>query len=384
MNHTPEIIGGIPYTNKSLFHKMRFAIGDSAVWIGNLKGDGKSLLFVRDIEMSRARAAAAANDITCSAEYVPEGGLSGDRDTALAQAVAECFVRHRIKKVKSDRSLPYIFAWHIQQRGIEIAYSPELGTIERRVKSNQEIEHLTKAQEVTAKAMTMACEWIATSNANKDGILFQGQEQVSSESVKRKITQFLINEGFSTPSGSIVATVPHVADCHHFGTGPLKTGLPIIVDIFPKDDTTHYNGDCTRTVVHGDPDDIVLKMHKAVVGAKKAGCEELAPGTTGENVHKKTIKTLFDHGFDFRRGSANTENSIPAMRHGTGHGIGLDVHEPILLDDGGGKILPNEVFTVEPGLYSTKLGGVRVEDMVQVTESGHKILCELHEGLFWK
>ena len=71
------------------------------------------------------------------------------------------------------------------------------------------------------------------------------------------------------------------------------------------------------------------------------------------------------------------------MRHGTGHGIGLDVHEPILLDHGGGEILQGEVFTVEPGLYSATLGGVRVEDMVVVTASGHEVLAPLPEGLNW-
>jgi Xaa-Pro aminopeptidase len=72
------------------------------------------------------------------------------------------------------------------------------------------------------------------------------------------------------------------------------------------------------------------------------------------------------------------------MRHGTGHGIGLEVHEPILLDHGGGGILENEIFTVEPGLYSSTLGGVRVEDMVLATKHGHEILSPVHEGLDWR
>ena len=71
------------------------------------------------------------------------------------------------------------------------------------------------------------------------------------------------------------------------------------------------------------------------------------------------------------------------MRHGTVHGIGLEVHEPILLDDGGGEILKGEVFTVEPGLYSATLGGVRIEDMAKVDDTGSEILSELHEGLDW-
>ena len=73
-----------------------------------------------------------------------------------------------------------------------------------------------------------------------------------------------------------------------------------------------------------------------------------------------------------------------SMRHGTGHGIGLDVHEPILLSDGGGEILNNEVFTVEPGLYSAKFGGVRVEDMVAVTAAGPINFNLLPDHLDWR
>lgn len=378
------LLGGVPNVNRSLFHRIQFNVVDSAVWIGNLNGDGKSLLFVRDIEVGRAREVTSVDRVTCSSEHVPEGGLSGDRDTALAQAVAECLINNGVSKITTDRTLPWIFGWHIMHRGIEVNYSPDLGVIERRVKSEDELEKLLKAQQMTAKAMTMACQWIAHAEAGADGTLQQDGQILTSEGVRRKITRFLIEEGFTTPTDSIVATLPHVADCHHFGTGPLKTGVPTIVDIFPRDEHTFYNGDCTRTVVHGQASDTVEAMHKAVTAAKAAGCAALKPGTTGEAVHKATVDVILDHGFEFRRGSSDMNNPAPAMRHGTGHGIGLDVHEPILLDEGAGSIMENEVFTVEPGLYSAAYGGVRVEDMVQVTAGGSRILAGFHEGLYWK
>jgi Xaa-Pro aminopeptidase len=242
---------------------------------------------------------------------------------------------------------------------------------------------LTKAQTVTMEAMQMACSWIATASADAIGVLHQGGEVLTSERVRRRITQFVLERGFSNSHDSIVATVPHVADCHHFGTGPLVSGVPVIVDIFPRDDSTGYNGDCTRTVVHGTPTDTVKRMHAAVVAAKNAGCAALCAGTTGEAVHRATVAVIEEHGFAFKRGSSKVDDAIPAMRHGTGHGIGLDVHEPILLDDGGGEILSGEVFTVEPGLYSATLGGVRVEEMAWVNGDSASILGTLHEGLIW-
>jgi Xaa-Pro aminopeptidase len=377
------LLAGVPQSNMTLYHRIRFSVGDSAAWIGNFGGAGESLLLVRDIEMERARQHARADRVACAADFVPEGGLSGDRDTALAQATAECLRRAGANVVVTDRTLPFLFAWQLQQAGMEVQYDADLGVLQRRVKDGEEIVALTKAQTVTMEAMQMACSWIATASADAIGVLHQGGEVLTSERVRRRITQFVLERGFSNSHDSIVATVPHVADCHHFGTGPLVSGVPVIVDIFPRDDSTGYNGDCTRTVVHGTPTDTVKRMHAAVVAAKNAGCAALCAGTTGEAVHRATVAVIEEHGFAFKRGSSKVDDAIPAMRHGTGHGIGLDVHEPILLDDGGGEILSGEVFTVEPGLYSATLGGVRVEEMAWVNGDSASILGTLHEGLIW-
>ncbi len=381
----PAILAGVPVINQTLYHRIRFVVPDSTVWLGNLPsvGEGKALLLVRDIEMGRARKEARADKVGCAADYVPEGGLSGDRDTALAQATAECLRREGVERITADGTLPFLFAWHLQQAGIAVEYDADFGVLDRRVKDAEEIEALRDAQTTTQEAMTMACETISKATADADGNLVDDGEVLTSERVRRRITGFFVEQGYSNPLDSIVATVPHVADCHHFGTGPLKTGLPVIVDIFPRNESTRYWGDCTRTACHGDPSDEVVRMHAAVVAAKAAGCAALRAGTTGEAVHKATVDVIKDHGFAFVRGTSKEDEATPAMRHGTGHGIGLDVHEPILLDEGGGEILAGEVFTVEPGLYSATLGGVRVEDMAAVTEVGAEILSELHEGLDW-
>ena len=89
--------------------------------------DGTSVFIVRDIEMDRARKAVRADQVCCAADFEPEGGLSGDRDTALAQAAAECLRRAGETTVTVDRTLPYLYAHFILQAGIEIEYSENLG-----------------------------------------------------------------------------------------------------------------------------------------------------------------------------------------------------------------------------------------------------------------
>ncbi|XZE52673.1 M24 family metallopeptidase [Planctomycetaceae bacterium SH139] len=376
--HQASLLGGIPAENPTLFRKVLLTAGDPAAWIESQAGE--TTLVIRDIEMQRAAAASGADRVCCPADFAPAGGLSADRATATAQAAAECLRQRGVSSVRVDRSLPYIYAHFLGQVGIHIVYDEQWGVLDRRIKSEQEIAWLAEAQATTERAMEMACGLIAKAQANGQGILEVDGEVLTSQRVKAHISRFLLDLDYTTSHGSIVATAPESADCHDSGNGPLRTGVPVIVDIFPRCEQTRYHGDCTRTVVHGQPSDVVRRMHAAVCEAKAAGIAQLLPGNRAEQVHQAVIAVQQQHGFSLSRGQVSDQ---PTIQHGTGHGIGLEVHEPILLDDGGGEMLAGEVFTVEPGLYGRHAGGVRVEDMVVVTPAGPRNLNRLHEGLDW-
>ena len=119
-------------------------------------------------------------------------------------------------------------------------------------------------------------------------------------------------------------------------------------------------------------------------GARGSGIPALQPGTTGQAVHEAVAEVIREGGYSMGAPTSEKDEEWIGMRHGTGHGIGLDVNEPILLATGGGEILEREVFTVEPGLYSAIHGGVRVEDMVAVTATGHENFNQLHSELDWR
>jgi len=380
------VLGGVPAVNMNVRHRIQFSVGDAVFYI-NLPQEGvgiRSILLVRDIEMGRARKMAHADEIGCASDYEPEGGLSGDRDTALAQAGAECLRRNCIDRVRTDGSLPMIFTAHLREAGIDVEYDPQLAVLDRRTKSEEELAHLREAQAVTEEAMRFACHSICTATPDAEGVLLDGDTVLTSELMRQRITSFLIDQNCSNHHDSIVVTVPHVADCHHYGTGPLHTGLPVIIDIFPRVNATGYWGDCTRTAVNGEPSPEILKMHAAVVKAKADAIDALWVGTTGDAVHQVTVASITGSGYVMGLPPEGAEAEFTSMRHGTGHGIGLDVHEPILLSDGGGEIMANEVFTVEPGLYSAKFGGVRVEDMVAVKVTGSENFNCLPDHLDWR
>jgi Xaa-Pro aminopeptidase len=382
MANTALLLAGIPSENPAFYHRVRFVVGDPAAWIKFQASAGDRTEFiVRDIEMDRARKKVHADRISCPADYQPSQGLSGDRATATAQAVAECLKRNAVTTVVTDRTLPFIFAWHIMQAGIALDYSAELGVIDRRTKDDSEIEYLAEAQRVTEEAILMACQTIARASAAKDGTLQHAGSQLTCERLQRMIAEFLLDREYQCPHGMIVATTPHSGDCHEKGSGPLKTGEAVIVDVYPLCSKSRYYGDCTRTVVHGQPSEMMLKMHAAVVAAKTAAEAAAVAGASADSVHAATKSQIVGHGFRFARGEISDE---PVMPHGTGHGVGLEVHEPILLDDKGGTLMAREALTIEPGLYSPKYGGVRVEDLIIVAENGPpRNLNQLPYGLDW-
>ncbi|MFO1065344.1 MAG: M24 family metallopeptidase [Pirellulales bacterium] len=377
-----RVLAGIPAENHALYHRVRFGVGDPAAWLEIEDGSNRRTVFiVRDIEVERAKAAVKADLIIPPAASAPAGGLSGDRATATAQSVAEYLKRAGVTYVVTDRTLPYIYAWHIAQAGLTLDYSAEFGVLERRVKDEQEIQWLSAAQSVTEDAIAMACGTIARAKADAEGNLHHAGAVLTSERMRKMISVYLLERGFSNHHDSIVASLPHSADCHDRGAGPLKTGEAVIVDIFPQDIATHYWGDCTRTVVHGEVRDELNRMHAAVMAAKAAATAALVPGASADAVHAATTSTLATYGYRFARGEISDD---PVMPHGTGHGVGLEVHEPILLDINGGTLMEGEVFTVEPGLYGRRTGGVRVEDMLVVRAGKPQNLNRLPEGLDWK
>ncbi|MBL0927839.1 MAG: aminopeptidase P family protein [Phycisphaerales bacterium] len=391
----PTIIAGVPQTNMTVYHRTRFLAGDPAVVItlpaGQAGGSvgGGSTLILRDIEMERARRTVKVDRVLCPKDFEPlgggRGGLSGDRPTATAQAAAECLVRMGLREVWTDRTLPMIFAWHIRERGIELHYDPTLGVSQRRAKDEQEVAWLREAQRATEGAIEMACLLIAEAAAGKDGVLMDGATPLTSERVRSAIDVWLLERGYGD-SDSIVAGGPQGGDCHERGSGPLRTEQPIIVDVFPRSKRTLYVGDCTRMVVHGAPGNIpepVRRMHAAVKKAKAAGISATRAGTTGEAVHRAVMAVMGEHGYPMGLPGPGDPPTRTAMVHGTGHGLGLEIKEPPLLDLGGPELIAGDAVTVEPGLYCPALGGVRLEDMVIVRPGGCENLNTLHEELTW-
>jgi len=151
----------------------------------------------------------------------------------------------------------------------------------------------------------------------------------------------------------------------------VKAGESIIVDIFPVDKTSRYYADMTRTFVKGEPDEELQRMYDAVLESQEAALDMIQAGINGRDVHNKVAEVLHDAGY-----KTNVHDQKPGeplregFMHGTGHGVGLEIHEAPRISLADEKLIPGDVVSVEPGVYDPKIGGVRIEDLVVVTEDG--------------
>ncbi|MEQ8769448.1 MAG: Xaa-Pro peptidase family protein [Phycisphaerales bacterium] len=379
-----KLLSGVPSINKAVFWKIRFHAHDPASVIE--MPDGRTTLILRDVELARAKTDARADEVFVYEDFTPEGGLSGDREVRAAQSTAECLVRAGVTEVVGDRSVPWVVVDELLARGIEVTCDYDLGVIGRRMKSDEEVEHLRRAQRATEDVIEWACTTIARAKALSSGELEDPEasgEALTTERMRRRIESRLMDAGFLSEH-SIVACGAVGADCHHGGAGALRTGEPIIVDVFPRDLETGYHGDCTRMVAHGDVPDVVVKMHDTVVRAKKASIEATRAGATGEDVHRAVIGVIEGAGYAMGFPPEGAAAGFCSMPHGTGHGLGLDLKEPPLLDLGGPELLAGDAVTVEPGLYMLGVGGMRLEDLLIVRAGGCENLNTLGEGLDWR
>jgi len=149
------------------------------------------------------------------------------------------------------------------------------------------------------------------------------------------------------------------------------------MDIFPRDSKSRYFADFTRTVVRGKASKKLRAMYKAVDEGQKIGFKMIRAGVDGGKVHAAIHSRFKELGF--HTGIKN--GRMQGFFHGTGHGLGLDIHEAPRVSPGRNILKTGHVVTVEPGLYYEGIGGVRLEDVVVVTKTGCRNLTKFPKYL---
>lgn len=243
----------------------------------------------------------------------------------------------------------------------------------RELKTPVEAAAIREGNRLSALGFAAAEKILRASKISGRQLLYRGQP-VTSESLKFAIEVAILEAG-GVSSNTIVAGGDQACDPHERGSGPLRPHELIIIDIFPRVTATGYHGDMTRTFLRGRASDDQRALVAAVRAAQLAALKTIRAGANGRHVHGKCVEVFAARGFETKR----TDEGAVGFFHGTGHGLGLAVHEPPRMSGAVDYILKKDsVVTVEPGLYYPGLGGCRIEDVVQVTAAAPKLLSRYH------
>ena len=365
------LVIGAPEHDAGAYHLSGFLAPDPVVC---LRATGREYLAVSSMEYGRAKREARADEVLSFDELglmeLARELKSGGR--ALAAAAAGLLEKLGAggSPVAVPPSLGVLYADELRARGLTVTPDARLFAGLRRVKTEEEISYIEKTQRAVESACALAVGILEEADIGEDGTLVYDGEILTSERLRFEIDVELLRRGCAA-DGTITAGGVQAADPHERGHGPFKAGESIILDIFPIDKASRYYADMTRTFVKGEPSPELQNMYDAVLESQEAALSMIRAGVNGRDVHKKVSDVLHQAAYktlqhDQKPGEPLQEGFI----HGTGHGVGLEIHEAPRVSTADEELIPGDVITLEPGLYDPKVGGVRIEDLVVVTEEG--------------
>lgn len=334
-----------------------------------LKSGTNSYLVVPQLEFGRASRTGAEVQV-----FTPEMlGLQGPAKGKIREWACRLLQRMKIRAVAVPPSFPLGIARYLEQKGIGLSVAEKDLFPERAVKTADELRKIRESQQAAVIAMRAAITVIADSDIDSACFLRHRGKLITSEYIREVIARTLFNHNCIAKE-IIVAGGSQAADPHENGSGALRAGEAIVMDIFPRHMTHGYWGDLTRTVVKGATSPFMKRVYHAVKAAQSAALSRVKAGVNCSTVHQAAVDEFQKRGLF----SSVADGRGTGFIHSTGHGVGLAIHEAPSISTEKGRLKTGNVITIEPGLYYPGVGGVRIEDTIVVTASGWRYLvpCE--------
>ena len=340
--------------------------------------NGRAHLVLSDLEIDRVRAGAPHCRVHSLRQVQEKLRKTGAKKVGFPQVIRHLLREHQAGKVVVPHHFPFGLAREL--RDLKVKIKPHRGHVfpAREIKSLEEVKKISAALTMAEVGLAEGIQALISSRVDRRRRILYRSNPLTAEKLRSIIDTAVLQAG-GLACNTIVAGGRQSCDPHERGHGPLRAGDPIILDVFPRSQKTGYFGDITRTVVKGRASDAIRKLYDTVGRAQEVTFQQLKNNANAGEVHRQVVE-FFEHE-GYRTGKSR--GRMQGFFHGTGHGVGLEIHEAPRL---GAKSLdllrPGHVVTVEPGLYYPELGGgVRLEDMALVTSNGPKNLTKFEKVL---
>src|SRR5213082_40612 len=370
-NGQTRLIVAASETDPDMLYATKFWAPDPFIF---LQRKGKRTLVLSDLEIDRGRKQAQADEFVMFSQLEREVQGKSKNAPQYEKVLAHFLRKRGVRSATVPANFPLRYAEELAANNIRVRATNGFFWPEREAKSKKEIKMMGRALRITEKGLKRAIEVLKESNPGSGKRLRWRGRTLTSEMLRAEIDSAILRAG-GVPLGTIVAGGDQACDPHEHGFGPLYADSLIILDVFPRDAKTGYFGDMTRTVLRGHASEAQRKLWETVKAGQALALRRIKAGVDGMAIHKAIQQFFTSRGFptEVRNGRR------VGFFHGTGHGLGLEIHEhprlqKVVLKD-------RQVMTVEPCLYYPGLGGVRLEDVVLVTKTGCKILSRFPKQL---
>ncbi len=368
---TDVLLYGDTERGASLRHEVPISIGDPFLYA---EVGGRTYIMASTLERERLTAARPDAELLDIDELgfheLVRSGLS--REEVFTELVARTAARTGVREAIVDYEFALGVAERLRADGITLTVDDGAIKARRRVKSEAEMDGIRRAQRAAEAGMAAAAALLARAEA-VDGVLHVDGAPLLAEQIRAAMRDACWEQRALLPPDVIVASVWQGFG-HEPGVGRLPADLPIEIDLWPRDEATDCWADMTRTFLIGEGAAEVVRQQQLVREAMEQVRAAVKPGVLGRELHAMTCDLFEAAGYRTQR-TGPGEDPTEGFQFSLGHGVGLAVHEdPGLGQSGHEPLVAGDVLAIEPGLWDRRVGGVRFEDLLLVTDDGCETL----------
>jgi Xaa-Pro aminopeptidase len=333
-------------------------------------------IVMSDLEIDRAKKQANVDRVLSLSLYQRKLRKLGKAPGATIDILDLLFRERGIRSLIVPANFSALLTDQLRAKGYSVQIKRDPFWAQRETKNGAEVKQITESLRIATLGLEAGIRTLKRTKIKRDGYLYLNGTRLTSELLKTAVNTTIMAQGW-LPSHTIISSGNQCVDPHHEGSGPIKANTSIIFDIFPRSQHNGYFGDLSRTVVRGRASDKLKEIYATVQAGQRVGFEQIRDGINGKVVHQNILALFEARGFH----TGKINGRMQGFFHGTGHGLGLDIHEPPRIAPVDATLRTGHVVTVEPGLYYLGVGGVRLEDVVVVTPKGNRNLTDCPQFL---